>query len=263
MKIEFPHYEAICQDSTLATNNKEIIRSLMCEKLIQMNNNKKMTREYIEKNLTFDVNKVRLFNNKELCAVEYLFQLETVTMRLTVYINFNREGIYRDWNAQYLGSSVNNKLMNLLNINHFEDSYSRLDFSLSTYKGDETNYQIIKEYDIKIAESPLNKNIVKYSFNKNHVMFLRGFEYKNANYSTNYSFAGYEKFETELMLLKFVKHVTKEREHVDPSFFNHTNFDFSKQDWFEKVEKVFFRNLTGDKRTAFLDYMKLIDMIEI
>lgn len=263
MTIKFPNYEDICKDSTLVNEHTEKVKELVCQKIISLNNNKTLSANDIESNLNLKSVDVKILKTTDFCVVDYLFELNNIPIKIPLHINFNKSGIFTHWHASYHGSSFDHNLENLLNINHFNDNLTWLRFSLNMYEGDDWNYDLIRERDIRIPDDPHNRVILKYCFNTNHVMYMRRFEQRVQNQSTSYCFEGYEKFETELMLLKFVKHIVKDKESADSSFINYKDLDFSKADWFKKVEKMFKNNLISDKRSAFLDYMKLIDMIEI
>lgn len=263
MAIKFPNYEDICNDSTSVNEAAAKVKERICQKIIAINNNKALSARDIERNLDLKHIDVQILKTKDFCVVYYFFELYNVGIKISLHINFDKNGDFTRWHAHYSGSNLKHDLENLLNINHFNDTLSYLQFSLNIYEGDEYNYELRRERDIRIPDDPHARVFIKYSFNADHVMYMRGFEQRGQNQSTSYCFEGYEKFETELMLLKFVKHVVKDKESANTFFVNYKDLDFSKADWFKKVEKMFMHNLISDKRAAFLDYMKLIDMIEI
>ena len=106
---------------------------------------------------------------------------------------------------------------------------------------------------------------MKYSFDKNHKVRYRNFQSRDTKTlcTSGYSHEGFEKFETEIMFLKFLNHIMTERENVDPDFIDYKNINFEDSKWMKQAYTMFFNKLTGDKRTAFLDYLNLIDMMVI
>lgn len=263
MYLSFPNHDELSRNPNLAKNQEGKVWELLYEKFEKMNNNPAITAEDIQKNLRIYGTTVSFYGTMDFCTVNFAVSFFECTITIPIHLYFNQNGQYNKWHSTYKGSSNDTSLMDLLHINHFNDNYSKLEFSL---KPDTTNkivYEIIKTDYIKTPEYPKIKTNLKYRFDCNHKVYLRGFECKMNNSSSNYSMEGFEKFKTELMFLKFIKHVITERDSVDADFINYNDIDFTQSDWMRDVHKYFFRNLTGDKRTAFLDYMNVIDMIAI
>jgi hypothetical protein len=263
MYLSFPNYEELSSNPNLAKDQEGKVWELLYEKFVKMNNNPNITDEDIQSNLGIYGTTTKFYNTKDYCTVNFAVNFFDCYIVIPVHLYFNQHGKYNRWHSTYMGSKNDLSLMNLLNINHFNDDLSKLEFSLDEDANNKTVYEIIKENYIKTPEYPKIRTTLKYRFDTEHKVYLRGFESKINNSSSNYSMEGFEKFETELMFLKFVKHVITERDSVDSAFINYNDIDFTKSEWMREVHKHFFRSLTGDKRTAFLDYMNVIDMIAI
>lgn len=263
MYLSFPNYDEFSRNPNLAKNQEDKVWKLLCEKFEKMNNNPKLKIEDFQKNIIIYGTWTKFYDSNEFCVVNFATSFFDYTITISVRLYFNQHGKYIEWNLYYEDSSKDQKMMNFLEINHFNDSDSRLSFSLNSDKINKTVYEIIKENYIKTPEYPNTKTIIKYCFDVNHKVYLRRFESKTNNSRLIYSLEGFEKFETELMFLKFVKHVIIERDFADSVFVNYKDIDFRQSEWIGEVNKQFLRNLTGDKQTAFLDYMNVIDMMAI
>lgn len=260
MCLSFPNYDELVSNPNIAKDQEGKVLGLLCDKFEKMNNNQNITNEDIQKNLGIYGTTTQFYNSKDYCTINFAVNFFDCYIVIPVHLYFNQHGQYNRWHSDYKGSTHDLSLMTLLNINHFNDNHSKLEFSLEP---DPTVYEITKENYIKTPEHPRIRTTLKYRFDINHKVYLRGFESKTNNSSSNYSMEGFDKFETELMFLKFIKHVTTEKEAVDSSFIDYNKIDFTQSEWMREVHKHFFRSLTGDKRTAFLDYMNVIDMIAI
>lgn len=263
MYLTFPNHDELLKNPNLAKNQEGKVWELLCEKFEKMNNNPEITAEDIKKNLGIYGTTTSFYGSKDFCTVNFAVSLFDCKIMIPVHLYFNQQGKYNEWHSTYTGSSTDTSLMDLLNINHFNDNCSRLDFSLKPDTTNTTVYEIVKVDYIKTPEYPKIRTNLKYRFDCHHKVYLRGFETKMNNSSSNYSMVGFEKFATDLMFLKFLKHVTIEGDNVDPAFLNYSAIDFTQSEWMREVYKDFFRSLTGDKRTAFLDYMNVIDMMAI
>jgi hypothetical protein len=81
--------------------------------------------------------------------------------------------------------------------------------------------------------------------------------------ATSYSLNSNGDVASELMLLRFTKHVMNVKAEVDSSFFDPKTINLEDNNWLKVVNKSFYDNLNGDNKVAFMDYLKLIEMIEI
>lgn len=263
MDLSFPNYNELKHNPSLAKDQEGRVWTLLCDKFEKMNNTPTLSRETIENNLCIYGTTTKFFNSNDYATVSFAIKFFDCCIVIPVHLYFNEDGQYNRWHSIYRGSIHDLSLMDFLNINHFKDKHSKLEFSLKPDKSNQTVYEIIKESYIITQEHPKIQTVLKYSFDCEHNVHLRGFESKQHNSSSNYSMGGFDKFETELMFLKFIKHVAIEKEKVDPDFLNYDLIDFKQTNWLSYVCKDFENNLIGEKRTAFLDYMKVIDMMII
>ena len=104
-----------------------------------------------------------------------------------------------------------------------------------------------------------------YFFDKDHKICRKTFVLKNIvkSNSISYSLHSNGDVESEMMLLRFTNHIMKVKKDVDSSFFDYENFNLDDNNWLKIVNKSFYDNFNGDNKVAFMDYLKLIEMIEI
>lgn len=266
MSLTFPNYYELEKSPNLTDIQKDILQSMLCDKFTIMNNNHELNKEIIKKNVKIINTVTNFYKSKEYVTFNLYVNFFDFTFCLAVNAYFNNIGQYTQWLSYYEGDSRYPEIMNILNINHFNDANSHLEFSL---KDDALNevYTIIKLNDVKLPDYPKKRLKLKYYFNKNHTVHCKSFE--TVNYSVNgagtssYSIEGFEKVASEILFLKFLRHITNEQEHTDIDLINYNTFNFDDANWVKKAHATFFRLLTGDKRVAFLDYMKMIDMLTI
>lgn len=103
-----------------------------------------------------------------------------------------------------------------------------------------------------------------YFFDRDHKICRKTFEIKQlgASKGTSYSLNSNGDIESEIMLLNFAKHIVNTKEEVDSSFFDHTILNVEDNQWLKVVNKSFYDNFNGENKIAFIDYLKLIEMIE-
>lgn len=266
MSLTFLNYYELEKSPDLTDIQKDILQSMLCDKFNFMNNNPELNREIIRKNVEIINTNTHFYKSKEYVKFNLYIKFFDFTFILEVTAYFNNAGQYTQWLSYYEGDPRYPEIMNILNINHFNDAYSHLEFSL---KDDIINevYTIIKLNDIKLPDYPKKRLKLKYYFNKMHTVHCKSFE--TINFSINgagtssYSLDGFEKVSSEILLIRFLKHIANESEMIDLDFINYTKINFDDTNWIKKAHQRFLRLLTGDKRNAFLDYMKLIDMMTI
>jgi len=266
MSLTFSNHYELEKFPNLTDNQKDILQSMLCDKFAIMNNNPKLNKEIIKENVKIINTNTNFYKSKEYVTFNLYVKFFDFTFCLAVNAYFNNSGQYTQWLSYYEGDPRYPEIMNILNINHFKDDRSHLEFSL---KDDSINevYTIIKLNDVKLPDYPKKRLKLKYYFNKNHTVHCKSFE--TVNYTVNgagtssYSIDGFEKVSSEILFLSFLRHITNAQEHTDIGFIDYNTFNFDDTYWAKKAHATFFRLLTGDKRVAFLDYMKMIDMINI
>jgi hypothetical protein len=280
-KLEFPHLDTIFKlklndedDFTSALYHQldnshfETLHHLMADKLIALNNNPFYTPDMIKEHLDLkrSATYINVSRDKDILKFHYdfnLFELFDFEMKILLQVYYTADGIPKNYTSHYLETDCDALLLNKFNINHFMDNSSKLEFSLFENKSDSL-YTLSKSHYIDITR--LNKQVVtlKYQFNTDHKVVVRHFETKDLfkKETVGYPTKGYKDINIELLLVKFINHVIAVKQEVDSSFLNFNEVDFHNPDWFKVIEKNFSDNMAGTKRVAFLDYLKLIDMIE-
>jgi hypothetical protein len=266
MKIKFPDYECFKEQQTLSSGQVDVILDLLSKKLEVINRNDELNYINIKENLTMTDYKFTFFKgHKEFVHIKLNLTFFKVDIELPVYVYYNSEGVMNQCMSTYTSKYYNQDLLELLNLNHFNDDYSILEFDLEDNNSENVIYSIIKYNDIKTPAWPENMTTLKYRFNKYHKIEFKVFENKSRsqNCATSYGIYPFEKIESEIMFLNFLKHVMKERGNVDTAFLDFNTIDFYDVNWMKTLNKSFFNNLTGEKRTAFLNYLTVIDMMTI
>ena len=170
----------------------------------------------------------------------------------------------------YEGGQSETGLIKHLNIDHFNDPSMNLNFYLDTDLTDSI-YSLIKKHCFKtpdlldkIKKQQFHANSMTYFFDKDHKICKKNFETKNFLESSGvkYYLDDYGTPENELLLIKFVNHVNAMKTDVDASILDYSSIDFENRNWFKIVNKIFYENLNGPNKVAFMDYLKLIEMIE-
>lgn len=264
MSLKFLNYYELEQSPDLSQAQKDIVQSMLCEKFIKMNNNPALNAELITKNINIINVNTNFYKSKDFITFKFFIDFFDITFELSVTAYFTNTGRYTEWHSYYTGSLRYPQLMNILNINHFDDGKSYLEFSLKNDNENEV-YAIIKSDNIRTPLYPQKRTTLKYYFNKYHTVHCKSVETKDSKSTctSSYSIEGFEKVESEILFLKFLQHIMAERENVDAEFIDYSVFDFEDNYWTKKAHQMFFRTLIGDKRVAFLDYMKIVDMMTI
>lgn len=269
MKIIFPHFKDLSKNNTLKDKHFEIVRAMMCEKLISINNNPELTNDLIKEHLHLDQDETSFYVNEKAndCIIVTfkfnLFELFNCEFELPIYVYYNEDGQQSHYSAQYKGDLLDSTLINYLNLNHFNKDPSQLEFHLQKdYYG--SAYAIKqKNWVVLIA---LRKFVsMTYFFDQDHKVFRKTFEIKHLGKSsgTSYSLNSNGDIDAEMMLLRFTKHIMNVKADVDSSFFDYNNLNFEDNNWFKVVNKSFYDNLNGENKVGFMDYLKLIEMMEI
>lgn len=264
MSLTFANYHEVERSPFLDQWQKDVIHSMLCEKFIKMNNNPSLNVDLIKKNTNIINVNVHVYNSKQFIRFEIFIDFFDTTFALSLMVYFDESGKYNRWNSYYVGSLNYPQLMNILNINHFNEGKSHLEFSLRD-DSDTQLYTIINYDDIRTPLYPHKRTLLKYYFNKCHTVHYKNVETKESKSTctSNYTIEGFEKVETERLFIKFVQHMLSEKENVDAEFIDYSVFDFNDQFWVRKAHEMFSKNLTGVRRVPFFDYMKIIDMINI
>ena len=269
MKLYFPHFKDLSMNNKLKDKHFEIIRAMMCEKLIAINNNPNLTKELIEEHLdlvkdetSFDV----CGKSSDCILITFkfnLFELFECEFDLPIYVYYNEKGQQTHYSALYKGDSLDSTLINYLNLNHFNKDNNELEFYLQKdFYG--SAYAIKQKHWVILLHLRKISNMT-YFFDKDHKICRKTFELKNIvkSNSTSYSLHFNGDVESEMMLLRFTNHIMKVKKDVDSSFFDYENFNLDDNNWLKIVNKSFYDNFNGDNKVAFMDYLKLIEMIEI
>lgn len=269
MKLYFPHFEDLSMNNSLKDKHFEIIRAMMCQKLIAINNNPNLTKELIEEHLHLVKDETSFHINEKAsdCIVITfkfnIFELFNCEFNLPIYVYYDEKGQQTHYSALYKGDSRDSTLINYLNLNHFNKEGNELEFQLQKdFYG--STYAIKQKYWVMLLAIRRISNMT-YFFDKDHKICRKKFELKHLVKSTtsSYSLNSNGDVESELMLLRFTKHVMNVKADVDLSFFDPKNIDLEDNNWFKVVNKSFYDNLNGVNKVAFMDYLKLIEMIEI
>lgn len=269
MKLFFPHYEDLSTNKKLKDTHFEIVRTMMCEKLIAINNNPNLTKSLIEEHLDL-VKKETFFNvsekNTDCIVITFkfnLFELFNCEFELPIYVYYDEKGQQTHYSAQYNGESRDSTLINYLNLNHFNKEGAELEFYLQKdYYG--SSYAIKQKHWVMLLSIRKISNMI-YFFDKDHEICRKKFELKHLMkpMTTSYTLNSNGDIASELMLLRFTKHVLNVKAEVDSSFFDPKNIELEDNNWFKVVNKSFYDNFNGDNKVAFIDYLKLIEMMEI
>jgi hypothetical protein len=269
MKLYFPNFEELSKNNKLKDKHFEIVRAMMCEKLIAINNNPNLTKELIKEHLDLVKDETSFYvsgKSSDCIVITFkfnLFELFNCEFELPIYVYYNEKGQQTHYSALYKGESFESTLINHLNLNHFNKEGNELEFHLQKdYYG---SAYAIKQKHWVILLHLRKMSSMTYFFDKNHKICRKTFELKNIvkSNATSYSLNSNGDVASELMLLRFTKHVMNVKEEVDSSFFDPKNIDLEDNNWFKVVNKSFYDNFNGDNKVAFMDYLKLIEMIEI
>lgn len=269
MKLFFPHFKELSTNKKLKDKHFEIVRSMMCEKLISINNNPELTPELIEEHLHLEKESTYFSISEkkdDFITVTFkfnLFELFDCEFELPIYVYYDEKGQQTHYSALYKGESLNSTLINHLNLNHFNKESNELEFHLQKdFYG--SAYAIKQKHWVMLLAIRKMSNMT-YFFDKDHKICRKTFELKHLvrSNATSYSLNSNGDVATEVMLLRFTKHVMNMKAEVDSSFFNHENIDLEDNNWFKVVNKSFYDNFNGDNKVAFMDYLKLIEMMEI
>lgn len=267
MKIKFPDYAYFKEQQTLSSEQAEAIHDLLSKKLVIINRSEELNHINIKENLIMTDYKFTFFKgHKEFIHIKFTFSFFKIDIELPVFVYYTSEGVMNQCMSTYTSKYYNQDLLELLNLNHFkDDDYSILEFDLEENNDEKIIYTLIKLNEIKTPAWPENITTLKYRFNKYHKVEFKVFENKSRsqNCTSSYGMDAFEKIESEIMFLNFLKHVMKERENVDTAFLDFNAIDFHNVNWMKTVNKIFFNNLIGEKRTAFLNYLTVIDMMTI
>jgi hypothetical protein len=269
MKLYFPHFEDLSTNNKIKDKHFEIIRAMMCEKLIAINNNPNLTKELIEEHLHLVKDETSFYVSEKAsdCIIITfkfnLFELFDCEFDLSMYVYYDDTGQQTHYTAQYKGDLMESTLINYLNLNHFNNGANQLEFYIQKdYYG--STYAIKQKHWVILLHLRKIANMT-YFFDKDHKICRKTFELKNIVKSsgTSYSLNSNGDVETEMMLLRFTKHVMNVKSEVDSSFFNPKTINLEDNNWFKVVNNSFYDNFNGDNKVAFMDYLKLIEMIEI
>lgn len=280
MKLFFPHYKELSTQQKLKARHFEIVRALMLEKLISINNNPNLTNDMLKEHLHLEENKTAFYANEktkdfiEITFTFNLFELFDCCFDLKIYVHYDETGRQTHYTPHYKEDKtkhIDTKLSNHLNINHFKNDGMKLEFYILDVDSD-TSYSLIKDHCFRtpeVSNNIKNKtyfiNSMDYFFDKDHRICRKTFETKKFGNECGikYYLNEYGQPEYELLLIKFVNHIYNVKEDIDDSFLNYESVNFEDTHWFKVVNKSFYDNLNGQNRIAFLDYLKLIEMLEI
>lgn len=267
MKLFFPHFKELSTNNKLKDKHFEIVRTLMCRKLASINNNPQLTPELIEEHLHLEKDETSFYVSEKAddCIIITfkfnLFELFDCEFDLPIYVYYDAKGQQTNYSAQYKCDLTSPKLINHLNLNHFNKDH-KLEFYLQEdYYG--AAYSIKHNNWVNIIK--LRKlTSMTYFFDKEHKICRKTFEIKQLGTSkgTSYSLNSNGDIASEIMLLNFAKHIVNIKEDVDSSFFDHTSLNLEDNQWLKVVNKSFYENFNGENKVAFIDYLKLIEMIE-
>lgn len=269
MKLYFPHFEDLYTNNKLKDKHFEIVRAMMCEKLIAINNNPNLTKELIEEHLHLEKNETSFYSSektKDCMTITFkfnLFELFDCEFELPIYVYYGENGQQTHYSALYKGDSLDSTLINYLNLNHFNKEGNELEFHLQKdFYG--SAYAIKQKHWVMLLAIRKISNMT-YFFDKDHKICRKTFEIKQLvkSSATSYSLDSNGDIATEAMLLRFTKHVMNRKAEVDSSFFDPETINLEDNNWFKVVNKSFYDNLNGVNKVAFIDYLKLIEMIEI
>lgn len=264
MNLSFPDYKELTSEESLNPRYSQIVHTLICEKLNEINNNLEFNESLIVENLKIVGHKIHFYPIKDFVIINFDVVFFDFKFRIPMTISFDESGKYTTWESRYVGSIKRSEMMHMLNLDHFNDGQSYLEFYLNKSELEE-GYEIVKHDYIKTPMSRSKTVTLRYFFDKHHKIKYRKFKTIDADTEseTSYSFEDFENLETEHLFLMFLNHIINQKETVDTTFVNYARIDFNKPEWFKKVHNMFLNALTGDKRNAFLDYMKVIDMMTI
>lgn len=273
MKLFFPHFKELSTNKKLKDKHFEIVRAMMCEKLISINNNPELTKDLIEEHLHLEKEETSFSISEkkdDFITVTFkfnLFELFDCEFELPIYIHYDEKGRQNNYTSYYTGNSRESTLIKHLNLNNFNNENDELSFYLQKdFKG--AAYSIKKKNWIILLH--LRKvTHMTYFFDKDHKICRKSFELRNLGANkgelqgASYSVNADSNIETELMLLRYTKHILNEKQEVDSSFFNSENLNLEDTYWFKVINTSFYDNWNGDNKVAFMDYLKLIEMMEI
>lgn len=257
MKFWNPDYKELSTEKVLKSEHIEIVHALICDKLNAINNNVALNKNLIIESLKIVDHQIHSYSIEEFVIINFDIVLFDLKFRIPFTIFFNADGKFKKWKSRYVGSIKRSEIMKLLNLDHFDDGHSYLEFHLDNSEL-ELGYQIVKHDYIQTPMSHLKTVTLIYYFDNSHKVKYKKFKTTDNNtmHETIYSFKGFEKLKTERLFLMFVNHIIIQKESVDAMFFNYSKLDFSKPEWFKKVYNAFLNALKGDN-------IKLIEMMTI
>lgn len=276
MKLFFPHYKELSTKEMLKPRHFQIMHALMCEKLNAINNNPDITMELIQEHLHLEESETSFYANektKDCITITFtfnLYELFDCRFEMPIYVHYDENGRQTHYSSNYEGGTSETGLIKHLNIDHFNDPSMTLNFYLDMEFGGST-YVLVKKNCFKtpdlidkIKAKTYYSNSMCYFFDKEHKLCKKSFETKKVleGRSSNYYVDDFGTPQSELLLVSFVNHVNSIKTDVDTSFLDYASIDFEDTHWFKSVNKIFYDNFNGPNKVAFMDYLKLIEMIE-
>jgi len=260
--IKFKDFDTEATSLTLSDKNLASLQSLLLSKINLLNRNLDITSDMIEASVFVMADRTKFYvpkNHKDFLSINVRVQFFEIVLNMNLFVYFDEKGKFHHYATSCnLSSSY---FLEKLKLDQLGVKHTNIEFNLDIPNRDEYgHYKLIKVGNFKFPNLEMPIISIEYSFNNNHEIDCKCLNLQSSSSGSSMPVHIFEKIDTEIMFIKFLEYVIKERDACDKQFLDVTKLDFQKSEWIKIIHESFYKNLIGYHRQEFLNYLTVIEM---